>query len=80
MCSTYLDVKSQNIYLSLPSQVNEWQSDWVSFYSQQKLEHQLNMVEKSYGDREARELWANLQVHLFFDLIGNIKHPILSVI
>jgi len=38
------------------------------------------MVEKSYGDREARELWANLQVHLFFDLIGNIKHPILSVI
>lgn len=32
------------------------------FYSQQRLQHQLNMVEKSYGDREARELWAKLQV------------------
>ncbi|MGH0169709.1 UNVERIFIED_CONTAM: hypothetical protein FKN15_058047 [Acipenser sinensis] len=42
-------------------QVNDWQSDWVSFYTQQRLQHQLNMVEKDYGDREARELWAKLQ-------------------
>ncbi|RVE69638.1 hypothetical protein OJAV_G00079540 [Oryzias javanicus] len=47
----------------LPQQ-NEWQSDWVAFYSQQRLQHQLNMVEKSYGDREARELWANLQLKI----------------
>lgn len=35
----------------------------MSFYSQQRLQHQINMVEESYGDREARELWAQLQVH-----------------
>ncbi|XP_061567662.1 ketosamine-3-kinase [Cololabis saira] len=45
-------------------QVNEWQSDWVAFYSQQRLEHQLNMVEKAYGDRQARELWARLQLKI----------------
>ncbi|XP_047215347.1 ketosamine-3-kinase-like isoform X2 [Girardinichthys multiradiatus] len=46
------------------AQENEWQSDWVLFYSQQKLQHQLNLVEKSYGDREARELWAKLQLKI----------------
>ncbi|XP_062846921.1 ketosamine-3-kinase [Trichomycterus rosablanca] len=49
-------------------QVNEWQTDWVSFYSQQRLQHQLSLVEQSYGDREVRELWASLQLkipHLF---------------
>ncbi|XP_004071440.1 ketosamine-3-kinase [Oryzias latipes] len=47
----------------LPQQ-NEWQSDWVAFYSQQRLQHQLNMVETSYGDRETRELWAALQLKI----------------
>lgn len=45
-------------------QENEWQNDWVTFYSQQRLQHQLNMVEKSHGDREARELWAQLQLKI----------------
>ncbi|XP_029363738.1 ketosamine-3-kinase [Echeneis naucrates] len=45
-------------------QNNEWQDDWVTFYSQQRLQQQLNMVEKSYGDREARELWAKLQLKI----------------
>ncbi|XP_028979459.2 ketosamine-3-kinase [Esox lucius] len=45
-------------------QENEWQSEWVTFYSRNKLQHQLNMVEKSYGDREARELWAQLQLKI----------------
>ncbi|KAM6904458.1 ketosamine-3-kinase [Xenentodon cancila] len=45
-------------------QENEWQSDWVAFYSQQRLAHQLNMAEKAYGDREARELWAMLQLKI----------------
>uniref|UniRef100_A0A3Q3MTH8 protein-ribulosamine 3-kinase n=1 Tax=Mastacembelus armatus TaxID=205130 RepID=A0A3Q3MTH8_9TELE len=45
-------------------QVNEWQDDWVTFFSQQRLQHQINMVEKSYGDREARELWAKLQLKI----------------
>ncbi|XP_064871988.1 ketosamine-3-kinase [Oncorhynchus nerka] len=52
-------------------QENEWQSDWVTFYSQHRLQHQLNMVEKSYGDREARELWSQLQLkipQLFTDM------------
>lgn len=35
----------------------------MSFYTQQRLQHQVNMVEKSYGDREAMELWAELQVN-----------------
>ncbi|XP_037544346.1 ketosamine-3-kinase [Nematolebias whitei] len=45
-------------------QENEWQNDWVSFYSQHRLQHQLNLVEKSYGDRETRELWAKLQIKI----------------
>ncbi|XP_051572455.1 ketosamine-3-kinase-like [Myxocyprinus asiaticus] len=52
-------------------QVNDWQDDWVSFYSQQRLQHQLSLVEQSYGDREARELWAKLQLkihQLFADI------------
>ncbi|XP_035036053.2 ketosamine-3-kinase isoform X3 [Hippoglossus stenolepis] len=43
---------------------NEWQDDWVTFFSQQRLQHQLNMVENSHGDREARELWAKLQLKI----------------
>lgn len=39
----------------------------MTFYSQQRLQHQIGMAEKSYGDREARELWAKLQVHHYFD-------------
>ncbi|CAJ1075191.1 Ketosamine-3-kinase [Xyrichtys novacula] len=42
-------------------QDNEWMEDWVTFLSRNRLQHQLNLVEKSYGDREARELWAGLQ-------------------
>lgn len=45
-------------------QENEWQDDWVTFYCQQRLQHQLNMVEESYGDREARELWSKLQLKI----------------
>ena len=39
----------------------------MTFFTRQRLQHQLGMVEKSYGDREARELWTKLQVHLPFD-------------
>ncbi|KAF0032783.1 hypothetical protein F2P81_015073 [Scophthalmus maximus] len=45
-------------------QRNEWQDDWVTFFSQQRLQHQLDMAENSYGDREARELWAKLQLKI----------------
>ncbi|XP_076866240.1 ketosamine-3-kinase isoform X1 [Brachyhypopomus gauderio] len=45
-------------------QVNDWQADWVSFYTQQRLQHQLHLVEQTYGDREVRELWAGLQLKI----------------
>ncbi|XP_056143398.1 ketosamine-3-kinase isoform X2 [Lampris incognitus] len=47
-------------------QENEWQDDWVTFYSTQRLQHQLSLVEKSCGDREARELWSQLQMWRLF--------------
>lgn len=50
----------------------------MSFYAQQRLQHQLGMVEQSYGDREACELWAKLQVKqrflLPFIFIQNKKY------
>ncbi|XP_073166421.1 ketosamine-3-kinase-like isoform X2 [Lepidochelys kempii] len=42
-------------------QVNDWQNDWVSFYARQRIQPQMDMIEKNSGDREARELWAQLQ-------------------
>nr|XP_058140949.1 ketosamine-3-kinase isoform X2 [Dasypus novemcinctus] len=52
-------------------QVNDWQKDWVAFYAQQRIQPQMEMVEKASGDREARELWSALQLkipELFRDL------------
>lgn len=43
-------------------QVNDWQEDWVAFYAQQRIQPQMDMVEKESGDREALQLWAALQV------------------
>lgn len=43
-------------------QVNDWQKDWVTFYAQQRIKPQMDMVEKKSGDREALELWSALQV------------------
>lgn len=44
------------------SQVNDWQDDWPAFFTQHRLQAQLDLIEKDYGDREARELWSRLQV------------------
>ncbi|XP_032285888.1 ketosamine-3-kinase-like [Phoca vitulina] len=52
-------------------QVNDWQEDWVTFYARQRIQPQMDMVEKGSGDREARELWSALQLKipdLFRDL------------
>lgn len=43
---------------------NDWHEDWVMFYTQQRLQHQLNLLEESSGDREARELWSQLQLKI----------------
>ncbi|XP_040294692.1 ketosamine-3-kinase [Bufo bufo] len=42
--------------------VNDWQEDWVTFYTRQRIQVQIDMLEKSSGDREALELWAQLQL------------------
>ncbi|XP_069510637.1 ketosamine-3-kinase-like [Ambystoma mexicanum] len=43
-------------------QVNDWQSDWVAFFARQRIQPQMELVEERSGDREARELWAHLQL------------------
>ncbi|XP_038632349.1 ketosamine-3-kinase isoform X2 [Scyliorhinus canicula] len=52
-------------------QHNDWQSDWVNFFTQQRLQVQLDLIEKEYGDREVRDLWSKLQLKipaLFHDI------------
>ncbi|XP_075928927.1 uncharacterized protein LOC142930456 [Petromyzon marinus] len=48
----------------LSLKLNEWQEDWVTFFSRQRLQLQLDMIEKDYGERETRELWSRLQLRL----------------
>ncbi|XP_078510836.1 ketosamine-3-kinase-like isoform X2 [Lissotriton helveticus] len=43
-------------------QVNDWHSDWVTFFTSQRIEPQMDLMEEQSGDREARELWAHLQL------------------
>ncbi|EAW89820.1 fructosamine 3 kinase, isoform CRA_b [Homo sapiens] len=45
-------------------QVNEWQDDWPTFFARHRLQAQLDLIEKDYADREARELWSRLQVKI----------------
>ncbi|XP_013379834.1 ketosamine-3-kinase [Lingula anatina] len=42
-------------------QDNTWNADWVSFFTNQKLKPQIEMIEKEYRDKEMRELWPQLQ-------------------
>ncbi|KAB1266626.1 Fructosamine-3-kinase [Camelus dromedarius] len=46
------------------TQVNEWQDDWPTFFTRHRLQAQLDLIEKDYADREARELWSQLQVKI----------------
>ncbi|XP_019517557.1 PREDICTED: fructosamine-3-kinase isoform X1 [Hipposideros armiger] len=50
--------------LFLVAQVNEWQDDWSTFFVRHRLQAQMDLIEKDYGDREARELWSQLQVKI----------------
>ncbi|XP_004861114.1 fructosamine-3-kinase [Heterocephalus glaber] len=45
-------------------QVNDWQDDWPTFFTRHRLQAQLDLIEKDYADREARELWSRLQVEI----------------
>ncbi|XP_022672577.1 ketosamine-3-kinase-like isoform X2 [Varroa destructor] len=40
---------------------NSWKDDWISFYTQNRIELQVKMVETKYGDRQVRELWTQLE-------------------
>ncbi|XP_056009012.1 ketosamine-3-kinase-like [Ostrea edulis] len=55
-------------------QDNTWQCNWTDFYSR-KLQHQMNLIEKDYRDKEARELWSELQLKLptFFNMLDDIQ-------
>ncbi|XP_060242193.1 fructosamine-3-kinase isoform X2 [Meriones unguiculatus] len=53
-------------------QVNEWQDDWPAFFTQHRLQAQLDLIEKDYADRETRELWSRLQVKIP-DLFSGIE-------
>ncbi|KAG5832724.1 hypothetical protein ANANG_G00294200 [Anguilla anguilla] len=58
-------------------QVNDWQSDWVAFFTQQRLQHQLGLLEQSCGDREVQELWSQLQLKIPEMFEGAQVHPAL---
>ncbi|XP_005221120.1 ketosamine-3-kinase isoform X3 [Bos indicus x Bos taurus] len=51
-------------------QVNDWQQDWVTFYARQRIQPQMDLVEQRSGDREARELWAALQLPISAGVTG----------
>lgn len=48
---------------------NDWSDKWIDFFTQHRLDAQFRLLEKEYGDREARELWSRLQVKIpqFFE-------------
>ncbi|XP_060109039.1 fructosamine-3-kinase [Heteronotia binoei] len=43
------------------AQVNEWQSDWATFFVRHRLQAQMDLIERDYGDKEAGELWSQLK-------------------
>lgn len=45
-------------------QKNEWKEDWVAFFAQHRLDHQMKLVEQNYSDAETRELWSELNLKL----------------
>lgn len=40
---------------------NTWKDDWITFYTNNRLQNQLDMVESNYKDKEAKELWVQLK-------------------
>uniref|UniRef100_F6TN28 protein-ribulosamine 3-kinase n=2 Tax=Ciona intestinalis TaxID=7719 RepID=F6TN28_CIOIN len=43
---------------------NDWSSNWLEFYARNRLKAQLDLVEKNYQDREALELWPQVERNL----------------
>ncbi|KAJ1530476.1 hypothetical protein ONE63_005375 [Megalurothrips usitatus] len=46
------------------AQENTWSDDWLTFFAQQRLQHQFSLLEKEYGDRDTLGLWSQLQLKL----------------
>ncbi|XP_068036448.1 ketosamine-3-kinase-like [Anomalospiza imberbis] len=50
-------------------QVNNWCSDWVSFFARQRIQPQMGWIKRSSGDRKAWELWTQLQVQAVLSVL-----------
>lgn len=46
------------------AQNNEWHEDWISFFTRNRLAHQIRLIEESYNDRQINELWSELQLKI----------------
>jgi len=52
-------------------QSNTWSKSWPEFFARDKLQYQIELLQKEYGDRELESLWSELQQRLdvfFVDL------------
>lgn len=67
-----MDNHSKDNNKKLYLQVNDWQQDWVNFFARQRIQPQMDLIEKNSGDREARELWAQLQVVISMEIQNGI--------
>ena len=63
---------------SIP-QNNDWCDDWVQFFSRNKLQQQIDLIQQNEGNRELNELWSELQIKIdsFFK---DIKEPIVPAL
>lgn len=65
------------------AQNNEWQQDWISFFARNRLQHQIQLIQKNYNDRQINELWSELQLKIpkffkpFTDNSNEIKPSLL---
>lgn len=50
---------------------NSWKKDWVDFYVENRLQSQLDLIEKKYRDKDARNLWPQVKknIHKLFENI-----------
>ncbi|KAL5009461.1 hypothetical protein ScPMuIL_011766 [Solemya velum] len=57
-------------------QDNTWQDDWIKFYAR-KIEVQMELLDKKYRDKEARELWSQILAKLPLLFEGSNIQPAL---
>ncbi|XP_042865238.1 ketosamine-3-kinase-like, partial [Penaeus japonicus] len=52
-----------NTYIGYMSLLNDWCDDWEVFYARQ-LDNQFRRITRMFGNREAIELWSDLQLKI----------------